>query len=481
MNQAAIHHRSRVLPSDWDQTAPRAYITNCLCFPLGNSSNEAIRELELHLVSSLDGLATQLPDLAGHIQVNPVGQLEFVSSMDGRIPFQFSILDNPRSNFYAELKDRGFPQGELFQSKVFNTPLISDTSLLPVLIVRAVVVPGGLLLGIFAHHGFMDGEGMTKMLECLGAQTRRQQLGIPTKKELEFPFPDENAEDPCVDGFRPGYISRFEFPEFEFDSHCRGPTQPIVHESDSTPMSAIPTTGKIFVFSAQRLAELKEAVVAASEPGMSIPSTYTSLAALAWARIAQARISTETFRYTPVRLGHAWMSNPVNWRPRAFPASTAGYFGNCMAKAITELTETTIMRVGCDSSLRGLAALVTAIQSALSSVDADFVHSRTRLFRRLDDPRHLGLRWDPRRSADLNFNSWRHLGIEAQWNLPGVSVTYPDAVRKLPAAEWGMGDALILPGRKDSAYELLVMLPMVSMEALCKDEEWLKWVGRVVD
>jgi len=133
-----------ILPSEWDQTAPRAYVSTCFCFPLKEHNVDALKKLERHLRASIRSLAKQLPDLAGRLSVNPVGKLEFVPSKDRTIRFQFTVHRNQHRT-YAELKRRGFPQGELLFLKLFDTPLVTGS----IMVVRAVVIPGGLLLGIF--------------------------------------------------------------------------------------------------------------------------------------------------------------------------------------------------------------------------------------------------------------------------------------------------------------------------------------------
>jgi len=336
----------------------------------------------------------------------------------------------------------------------------------------------------------MDGAGTAKVLECFAAQTRGEELdasSIWKKGETSIlnlyvdmdllRYTADNEDDKCT------AIDEREFPEYQFDPHCRGPTQPIIPNDGGTSTSDIPKTGKIFIFTTAALKEMKAGSFAELKklnPDASPQSTYALLAALAWTRIAIARVQTENFLLPHERSDRAKMSNPVNWKLRVSSSAACGYSGNGVAKAVTVLHPDFLLSVHRGGCFKQLALIAREINSTILRVDSDFVISRKNLYRRLVEPRQLGLRWDYRQPTHLNFNSWRHMGAEAKWSLPGVSVTYPDAIRKLPG-EWGIGDVLILLGRADSGrYELLISPPEVSMKALCEDDCWMTWVDRVV-
>jgi hypothetical protein len=168
---------------------------------------------------------------------------------------------------------------------------------------------------------------------------------------------------------------------------------------------------------------------------------------------------------------------------------------------------------------QGLANLAREINRKIKDpkggVNTDFVRTRLALFDALDDPRQLVMHWDPRSPLNFGFNTWQYPGrslADTVWQIPGVPTNVaaqaptppssssssqhalndsrsswttragskPDYVGRAQAS-WTVGGALILPARSDAdTVRLLVTLPRVSMDRLCKDQEWMSWVDHVV-
>jgi hypothetical protein len=130
------------------------------------------------------------------------------------------------------------------------------------------------------------------------------------------------------------------------------------------------------------------------------------------------------------------------------------------------------------------------IDSSITSIDDEFVTTRTAMFRAAPDPRFVGVNLDPQDPLDFIVNSWRHLGGDVVFGLPGLKPAgdepgergrRADAVRRAQPA-WNMGACLVLPGKKrDSDYEILVTLDQESMGRLLTNREWMKWVSRMTE
>jgi hypothetical protein len=126
--------------------------------------------------------------------------------------------------------------------------------------------------------------------------------------------------------------------------------------------------------------------------------------------------------------------------------------------------------------------LVSSIMKHLGAIDEDYIATRTQMIRAAPDPRSVGVNLDPQDPLDFIMNSWRHLGADTQWCIPGSGedAVYPDAVRRVQN-EWNMSAALVMPGRRESSYKVLVTLDAASMRALCTSKNWMSWVEDAVE
>jgi hypothetical protein len=244
-----------------------------------------------------------------------------------------------------------------------------------------------------------------------------------------------------------------------------------------TPLELIEKTGKIFVFRRDRIQELQQLVRQHLKSPQN-PSTYTCLAALTFAHITKAREQAEAFLPSFEGKYEASLWNSVNWRTRAFQDFTEDYFGNAALPAVTKVPRRLLIKA-CDDTL-AFAKLVPMIKASVDAVDEEYVLRRLAMVSALPDPRLIGVNYDPRMPQTLAFNTWRHFGADAIWDIPGVSVEKPDAIRRAHGS-WNLGTALILPAQALSIHqEIFVSLSKVSMDLLCKDREWLKWVDRII-
>jgi hypothetical protein len=141
-----------------------------------------------------------------------------------------------------------------------------------------------------------------------------------------------------------------------------------------------------------------------------------------------------------------------------------------------------LMHEACDD-MHKLSSVIPLIRESIDAIDEEYVCRRLAMISASPDPRQIGVNYDPRMPNVLAFNTWRHFGADAHWNIPGVSAkgsAPPDAIRRAHGG-WNLGTALILPAKSQAeTQELFVSLAKDSMELLCKDSAWLQWVDRVI-
>ncbi|KAI1398411.1 hypothetical protein F4819DRAFT_34471 [Hypoxylon fuscum] len=456
--------------SVWNQSAPRVYICVVLCFPCDNHRRQ---DAAHHIESALKRLARERPVFAGRLQASSSsGSVSLHRSPLQDIPFQVLPASETSQQHYARMKDDGFPPSTFVHPRfAVSGSLTSPLDSIPVSKVQAEFPCGGLLLSIFLHHGLVDGGSLRVFLECFAAQTRNTPVNLPC--EQTFPMYKGPIHVHDVSTFR-GLLARC--PEYTLLGDLSGPTQPRLLKTGLT-MAHIEKIGRIFVFSNERLRELRE-LIRCRNGTVEPPSAYTSLAALAFAHITKSRVTAEKYLpgVQPKRIAMLW--NSVNWRTRAFQGATDNYFGNAALPAVTKASMAQVFAACHDDG--ELARLVPLVKASIDAVDQEYVSRRLAMLSEVPDPRLVGVNYDPRMPEVLAFNTWRHFGADVEWSIPGVPVTRADAIRRAHGS-WNLGTALILPAKADSKHqELFVSLSVDSMRLLCADDGWTRWIDRII-
>jgi hypothetical protein len=465
------------LLSDWDQAAPRGYFGYVLCFPAEGASFD---DIYFHLREAFDNLARLIPITAGVLAIeDSSGLVRLVQNPGAQIRFNLDDRSNSFPISYEDLKSRGFPQQYFFESCLFGTSSEDCTNAStfnhgPVFFSKGVLVNGGLLLAIFAHHSAVAGEDFGMILTTLSIQTQGSSTDTHYKfsKKIDILPLNEPRGPPDFDGCS----------EYIFDPTLSGPQQPII-PSYGVPVSKIRRAGKIFVFDTACLEKLRREM-AVAKPSKTRRSTMTIVTALFWSHISAIQTELD-LELVPRCDNQEWsrvakMFMPCNWRHRAFREEMSSYLGN--STVMLAMSQARSAVVAGASSMEHLADVVDGVAQGVAAVDEDFVARRARLFRDVKDFRHLGLDFDMRRPADLNVNTWRSFAPIGKWRLTaGGPLVVEDATRK-PIFNWGLAYVHVLPAREESTkWECLVQVPEETMKALCRTEALLKWVERIVE
>ncbi|KAL2107168.1 hypothetical protein VUR80DRAFT_5602 [Thermomyces stellatus] len=485
------HDKVSITPlSIWDQSTSRFHIRLVLCFGVENDQRE---QVTAHLRTTLDRLARLRPEFAGRLLLGERrGWVYLRESPEHSIPFDTCNIEGEFGYTYEELKAQSFPAKAFVHPRFGYRGGIADACCrVPVAVVRAFFIDGGMLLATFLHHTFGDGECMLEFLRAFAAQSRGVHIKGRGTRSLEFTRSKVAAEK------RPSFEQLLaRCPEFVRTEPHLGPNQPIARPG-GRPMDSYVRDGKIFVFTNATIRHLKE-VVSEHAPSARPPSSYVVLASLIWAHAASARLQTETHEPTWGDAGEAVMTNPVNWRYRAFTDRNGEYYGNAATLAQTRVGTEELRRACGDEA--EWARLARRLEARIRAVDDAYVRARVEMFESAPDPRELGLVMDPRVPQDLAFNTWREFGADTVWDL-GVSAqrqqngssdgangedgavggVRPDKLRR-SQDEWNVGGTLILPAREGSdVYEVLLTIPRPAMDLLRADGGFMKWVDGVLD
>ncbi|KAI0452447.1 hypothetical protein F5B21DRAFT_516080 [Xylaria acuta] len=460
--------------SVFNQCSPRGYICVVLCFPCDDSRRE---DAVHHIRQSLARLASNRPLFAGRLHTDN-GRVYLRRSCAFDIPFEVIPTEAENEVDYEQLRRDEFPPATFIDTR-YGIPGLAGPNCnpIPVSKVDVTFARGGLFLSIFLQHAITDGGSLSVFLEAFGNKTRNIPDNLPSEQRLRVLNPRlHSAASRKLSEMSPFNRLVKSCPEYVILPDLSGPTQPRM-QTIGQPIADLNKIGKIFAFTADRLQELRK-LIRDTNKSDKLPTAYMSLAALAFAHITKARINTEPVLtgIEPSQTAALW--NSVNWRRRAFPGATDNYFGNAVLPAVTRVTREKVNAAAYDD--KNLAGLVPSIKDSIAKVDEDYVNRRMSMMSQAPDPRMVGVNYDPRSPEVLAFNTWRHFGADIEWNIPGVPVTKPDTIRRATGG-FGLGTALILPAKKDSGkQELFVSLTVDAMEALCRDERWMKWVDRII-
>ncbi|KAJ3579327.1 hypothetical protein NPX13_g1239 [Xylaria arbuscula] len=461
--------------SVFNQCSPRNYICVVLCFPCDDRRRD---DAVQHLRHSLEQLTAENPIFSARLYTAGDGIVLMRRSCLYDIPFEVIPSKDGEEIDYEQMKREGFPPGRFIKPR-YGPPGLTDSNCgpIPVSKVQVSFARGGLLLSVFLQHAVTDGSSLRVFLEAIGNRTRNVSAYTPSEQRFRVASPILHS----VANRRLSEMLEFRecvaaCPEYAILSDHSGPTQPLMQKPDQ-PIQDPERIGKIFVFTDERLGELRDLIQAMNKSD-DRPTAYMSLATLAYAHITKARIESETFPIglPPGPLAQLW--NSVNWRPRAFLGATDNYFGNAVLPAVTKVPRDRVS-AACDDD-KDLACLVPIVKESIGVVEEEYVTRRMSMMSLAPDPRLVGVNYDPRSPEMLAFNTWRHFGADVEWHIPGVQASKPDTIRRATGG-WGLGTALILPAKKESRkQELFVSLSVNAMQALCKDERWMRWVDRTI-
>ncbi|POR35142.1 Uncharacterized protein TPAR_04675 [Tolypocladium paradoxum] len=490
----------------WNQVAPRYYVRQVYCFPY-HAHCEDLEPLRRHISAALALACEHFPDVAGKVVLGttPAGQLLISKTGSDQVPLE--VFDH-RETFgcgYADLKARGFPASAFVDpSFTVQYKLVEGGQGVPAAEIHARVIDGGLLLYIYFHHSITDGIGMCNFISTFATYTRSGHvlhLGCPTDIHVDLP-PATGAQ--LIESHTFEDLVK-QCPEYVIVPDLSGPTVPRL-QPFGVPLGCIQKTGRIFVFGPEKIEALKTAVLEwrlsnGIATGNRNPSTFACLAALTWSYATVMRMGIapgsdvcHSIEGNPCFEGvDCRLLMPASWARRAFQDIAKNYAGNAIALPNANSSLRSLFDVACSSAESlpatgdSLGSLVHCIETALARVNDESVSTRTAMFRAAPDPRIIGVDLDPRDPRDFAFNSWRHLGADTLWGIPGIggnesgtSGVPPDAVRRAQDA-WNMGAGLIMPGHKRSRkYEVLLTLDTVSMMRLCSNERWESWVDEIV-
>ncbi|ROT36132.1 hypothetical protein SODALDRAFT_58421 [Sodiomyces alkalinus F11] len=481
----------------WSQAAPPSSLSAVLCFPYHETGWQGKARTIQHIQSAIRRLETKQPLLTCRVfrdarMGGTETRIRFLQ--DHTIPFSELKVEHlgpyvPRC--YRLLQARGFPQRLFVNDRVMaeQETRTEEDGWSNVLRIEYTFVEGGFLLWIHLHRTVADEDCLGRVINWLAAETQPRELEADPGMAVNFLYPplttERNATSITARGMSAAH-DLYPCPEYSLQVLPSPDIAGISTPYNGTTFDAEPCVGVIFVFETEKLRTLSTLIGRQVSPTATHIPLYTFLAATAWAHITRARFAQELGDGPiPPWSRAATIATPVCWRYRVLdPDAGDVHFGNTLAWPIATLPAEMVL--GFDDPSRGqvphVVQLMKAISTSVRSVDENFVESRTKFLEKaVEGGRGIGLTVFPDCATDLVFGSWRFVGAEAKWDIPGVPVSRAERVRRV-GPRFMAGEALILPEREGAGeLELLVSLPRGSMQRLMMDRSWMGAVCRVVE
>lgn len=473
----------------WDQVAQGGYLAVAVTFPFCGDK----KALEAHLRTSLGLLGRDNQVFAARLRLDPhTGQISIAKQPDDDIPFEVKGHADSLTFTYEQLKDRKFAPSIFVHPDFIADGSLDPFSPVPVSQVRATFIEGGLVLWVYVHQAIANLDILHKYLECFAAATRREKFEMVDHKSSKTVPGTTNseAESLCYSTKTDAGLTDHDVfedlltPSLKHENALSF-TKPRQRPEWYTPILGTPAAqtnfhhantllrgpqrrSSMFVFNEKRIKQIA-ILVAAIHPTSRRFSCDVVLAALTWAHVTRARFSTE--RQDAEDMGLA--DGPA----RLLLLNLACTFADA---ATVEKPVDKVVAVYED--FRAIVGLMNAIsddssnllQENISKDETDVATAANAAVCDIDGnkPQHLV------------FNDWGFLGSNIEWAISvcdeGKTVE-PAAIRPVRGGN-ALGYAHIMPVRvSGGTIEMVLNIPERAMETLLKDEDFMRWVDRVVD
>ena len=432
----------------------KLYTQLTLCFPLPDDSQHLQSNIVYTLKQGIDRLSEEFPWVAGKV-VNEQGTLK-INPFERTLRLSVNDLRHNRPDLHwAALQQANFPFSMLDESTVAPCKTFmasAETALdLPVFLIQANFIRGGLLLTFNGQHGSMDMTGQAQVIHLLAKACRDESftsaellVGNMNRKNV-VPLLNDHDQDLKLEQ----QVSK--------DMPNKGSQQ----ASEQAPPPKLIWT--YFAFSASSLGTLKSLAME-NAPSGSFVSLDDSLSAFVWQSITRARLP---------RLGtgstlNSTLSRAIDARRALFlPLTYPGMVSN--ATFLTSEVDAVVKQ-----PLGSIAAQLRFVLEPASIKQS--ICALATLISRHEDADKVGFANTSVPELDVRLSSWAK---ERFYDLDfgfGFGIGKPEAVRRPRFAE-GAREGLVyfLPKRLDGEIVVGICLREEDLERLKGDQQFAKF------
>ncbi|CRG90989.1 hypothetical protein PISL3812_08037 [Talaromyces islandicus] len=426
----------------------RLYTQITLCFELPGSGPEAEQNITSVLTKGIRKLSTSFPWTAGRVvKQNTIFQILPLENHPGLV-----IKDckhNMSLATWDTLKKAKFPFSMLEESVIAPCNTFAAATIpgldLPVFIVQANFISGGLLLTINGQHGSMDMVGQVQVMRLLAKACRGDHF---TDSEMLIGNMNRKSIIPLLDSYM---VEPSSDPQIA-DSNERN--QPVQKEDKQSPIA-----WAYFVFFGTSLASLKSSAMA-TVPANNFVSTDDVLSVFVWKAMTRARLP----RFTAPNILKSTLSRNVDVRRYFSIPST--YPGLVTIATIHTYVMDTVMN-------ESLGILANDLRSALDPESLKYkTQALASQMSAAENTQKPGFVSGSIPELDVRLSSWAK---ETCYDLD-FGFGKPMAVRR-PQFISGAREGLVyfLPRKPDGEIVVGICLREDDMERLKNDEEFINF------
>ncbi|KAK7947056.1 uncharacterized protein PG986_011377 [Apiospora aurea] len=461
-----------------DLVVPRMYGTRwILAFPLSpeadkSQTHENLRQGLAHTIHAIPWIAGSIGLKEGSDPAQE--RVRILDSASGGVMLRYKDLREDLPS-YDDLKEKNFPLDKLPNDKVSPVGVMAEPPA-PVMAAQANFIKGGLLLTVALHHSAGDATALETILSAWAQNTAATAAASGSNNSSSgsvFTSCDAPSNDRSIlmQGTPPESMA--EFPEYVLRPNEKQLSL-VVDETAATAAAAFqlpPMSGRIFYFSAAKLADLKREAAAYS--------TNDALCAFLWCQMTTARNPAASSSSSSATEGKvSAFTSAVNIRGRTNPPLPSSYLGNASLPSMTDRLPVSELITGPSES-NTAAAPTGPLKRAAAAIRASLqrYQSPTRV------PQTIGLlgsRADPSDykhtfraflGPDVVASSWSDIRLLADGNNWGGEMGAPEVFR-IPGDD-ADGAVVIMPRRPgEDGLEVVVGLELGAMRRLLESKEF---------
>jgi hypothetical protein len=443
---------------------PKVHARITAFYALPNSSPSLRREVVDKLKGGLERLASQVPCLAGKLEIDSNthrASLDYLGDEDG-IYFLATGVESARTDLpsYAALENRRFapwllPKGSTYPESLINAMASygGHTRRLPASIFQVTFIDGGLILTAALHHFVVDGPSVELVFRAWVANCHGSSIPLLTDRDC-FSV----AEQP----------SELETKALEAALTARGcaieSTKPDPDNSWSSLLSA-PMESAVIAFSQTAIGKLRDRINQ-SYADVRV-STSDCVQALIWTGLVRANLASGS---EASGQKDSMSVFPVTFRNRRIPGFPTNLIGNSF------FVNSATLPVSRLAESDGLVQAAIALRKSVENVDEAYYTTGLSWLASLDEPTTRTWLSNPPRKLDAGFTSWAGMTPYTNWDF---GFGCPEALRP-PVSP--IPYVVLLPSKPVSdaggaSMEAVISASENTLTALLKDKHFLDYVA----
>ena len=450
--------------STCDQIMPKVHARITSFYALPNSGPKLRRQIVDKLKDGLEKLASQVPCLAGSLEIDSKtnrASLDYLGDGDG-IHFLATGVDSVRTDLpsYAALENQRFapwllPKGSTYPESLINAMASygGHTRRLPASIFQVTFIDGGLILTAALHHFVVDGPSVELVFRAWVAHCHGSSIPLLTDRGFI-----SVADKP----------SELETKALESALTARGcaieSTKPDPHNSWASLLSA-PMKSAVIQFSRTAIEKLRDSIN--QEHADVRVSTSDCVQALIWTGLVRANLASGSEVNGQQDSTSVF---PISFRNRRIPNFPTNLIGNSFF--VNSATLPVSALAGSDGSVQAAIAL----RKSVESVDEDYYTTGVSWLASLDEPTTRTWLSNPPRKLDAGFTSWAGMTPYTNWDFGfGCPQALRPPVSPIPYV-------VLLPTKPssdtdDASMEAVIGASEITLTALLKDDRFTHYVA----